>query len=270
MGSKAKKKRSSTKTSQTRTVRKPAPARRTRGGDAALRGISDIRRYFHRNEKPVYFISATNFNLIGIDEWVRNFHYINFIDCFDGHHPHVFVPAEIPHRPFTCIEDINNYLLEHKEVVDYIQRRGPGGKAVFLFFDERTEALCKELGLDLCFPPAVLRRKVDDKISATKIGDRAGVPSVPNVLGKVRSYVDLRRMSRKLGNDLVIQTAFGDSGHTTFFISNETDWNKHADEIVNEAEVKIMKRVRCRGSALEACVTRHGTIVGPLDRKSVV
>jgi len=25
-----------------------------------------------------------------------------------------------------------------------------------------------------------------------------------------------------------------------------------------------MKRVRCRGSALEACVTRHGTIVGPL------
>jgi len=28
--------------------------------------------------------------------------------------------------------------------------------------------------------------------------------------------------------------------------------------------VKVMKRVRCRGSALEACVTRHGTIVGPL------
>ncbi len=25
-----------------------------------------------------------------------------------------------------------------------------------------------------------------------------------------------------------------------------------------------MKRIRCRGSALEACVTRHGTIVGPL------
>ena len=25
-----------------------------------------------------------------------------------------------------------------------------------------------------------------------------------------------------------------------------------------------MKRIRCRGSAIEACVTRHGTIVGPL------
>jgi hypothetical protein len=62
----------------------------------------------------------------------------------------------------------------------------------------------------------------------------------------------------------VIQTAFGDSGHTTFFISDEDDWNRHADEITDKGEVKVMKRIRCRGSALEACVTRHGTIVGPL------
>jgi hypothetical protein len=38
-----------------------------------LRGISDIRRYFYRNEQPTFFVSATNFNLIGIDEWVRKF-----------------------------------------------------------------------------------------------------------------------------------------------------------------------------------------------------
>ncbi len=62
----------------------------------------------------------------------------------------------------------------------------------------------------------------------------------------------------------VIQTAFGDSGHTTFFVRNADDYRKYAREIEAEAEVKIMKRIRCRGSALEACVTRHGTIVGPL------
>ena len=38
-----------------------------------LDGISDIRRFFHRNDTPIYFISATNFNLLGIDEWVKNF-----------------------------------------------------------------------------------------------------------------------------------------------------------------------------------------------------
>ena len=80
-----------------------------------LKNISEIRRYFHRNETPIYFISATNFNLLGLSEWVRKFRYINYIDCYDGRHPNVFVPSEIPHREFESIEDINNYLLEHKE-----------------------------------------------------------------------------------------------------------------------------------------------------------
>jgi hypothetical protein len=67
-----------------------------------------------------------------------------------------------------------------------------------------------------------------------------------------------------LGDELVIQLPFGDSGHTTFFINNENDWKKHAEEIKAEKEVKVMKRIDCRGAAIEACVTRHGTIVAPL------
>jgi D-alanine-D-alanine ligase-like ATP-grasp enzyme len=198
---------------------------------------------------------------------VRRFKFINYIDCFDGRHPNVITPAEVPHKPFTCIEDVNNYLLEHKEVVDYVKRRttdGKAGKAVFLMFDERTEELCQELGLEVCFPPAALRAKVDDKISATRIANEAGIRSVPNVLAKVTSYESLRTASKELGDDLVVQTAFGDSGHTTFFISSEADWQKHAKEIREAPEVKIMKRIRCRGTALEACVTKAGTIVGPL------
>ena len=262
-------------TNETPTRRKsplvtPTPVEEARpspgSGDTGrvLRGLSDIRRFFIRNETPIYFISATNFNLMGIDEWVRNFKFINYIDCFDGLHPNVLVPAEIPHDQFTSLEDINNYLLGHKDVVDYIRGRGDGGKAVFLFFDEKTEALCRELGLEVCFPPASLRKEVDDKVSATRIADRAGVPSVPNVLARIDSWDDLKTAAKDLGDDWVIQTPFGDSGHTTFFISSKEDWEKHADEIAGEGEVKIMKRIRCRGSALEACVTRHGTIVGPL------
>ena len=37
--------------------------------------IPDIRRFFHLNETPIYFISATNFNLLGMDEWCRNFEF---------------------------------------------------------------------------------------------------------------------------------------------------------------------------------------------------
>ncbi len=231
---------------------------------APLKDLSDIRRFFHRNETPIYFISATNFNLLGADEWVKGFKYINYIDCFDKQHPNVFVPSEMPHDVFESIEDINNYLLEHKEVSDYIVNRGEGGKALFLMFDEKTEALAKELGLEVCFPKAELRTHLDNKVITTRLADRAEVPSVPNVLGKVGSYKDLLKKSKKLGTDLVVQTPFGDSGHTTFFISNEAQWDKHADEIIGEGEVKIMKRINPRGAAIEACVTRHGTIVAPL------
>ena len=229
-----------------------------------LRGVSDIRRFFYRNETPIYFVSATNFNLLGADEWVKGFKFVNYIDCFDGQHPNVFVPSELPHSIFESIEDINNYLLEHKEVADYIDRRGPGGKALFLMFDEQTEELAHDLGLQVCFPSANLRQHLDDKVNTTRVADKAGVPSVPNVLAKVDSYETLCRVSAPLGKDLVVQTPFGDSGHTTFFISDEEDWNKYEEEIVKEPEVKVMKRIRCRGSAIEACVTRHGTIVAPL------
>lgn len=232
-----------------------------------LTGISDIRRYFYRNEVPTFFVSATNFNLIGIDEWVRKFRYINYIDCFDGHHPNVYVPPEVAHRPFTSIEDINNYLLQHKGVIDYIasqKKDGQRPRAVFLFFDETTEAICEELGIDIWFPRASLRQQVDDKLETTRIGNRAGIESVPNVLAKVKSYAELRAASESLGENLVVQTAFGDSGHTTFFISNESEYDRYAEEIAEAPEVKIMKRIRCRGSAMEACVTKHGTICGPL------
>ena len=41
-----------------------------------LNGISDIRRFFYTNDTPIYFISATNFNLLGADEWVKGFKFI--------------------------------------------------------------------------------------------------------------------------------------------------------------------------------------------------
>ena len=229
-----------------------------------LKNISEIRRFFHRNETPIYFVSATNFNLLGMDEWCKNFKFINYIDCYDGRHPNTFVPSEIPHRDFESIEDINNYLLQHKEVVDYIGQRGDEPKAVFLMFDEETEKLARENGMDVWFPPAAMRNRVDNKIETVRIGDKAKVPSVPNVLSEVTSWSQLKEVSKKLGDDLVLQSAFGDSGHTTFFIKSELDFKKHEKGIVGQGEIKIMKRITCRGSAIEACVTKKGTIVGPL------
>jgi len=233
-----------------------------------LNNVADIRRFFYKNEVPLYFISATNFNLLGADEWIKNFKFISYIECFDGQHPNVFSPKkEIPHDEFEGIEDINNYLLQHPEVQDYLRVRakdGNVGKAMFLMFNEETERLAEKLGLEIMFPSAEMRIFMDNKVNTNRIAEKAKVPCVPYVLTPVKDYKHLCKVSKELGTDLVIQTPFGDSGHTTFFISNEEEYAKHAEEIEKEEEVKVMKRINCKGSAIEACVTRHGTIVAPL------
>jgi D-alanine-D-alanine ligase-like ATP-grasp enzyme len=233
-----------------------------------LKEIADIRRFFHKNDTPIYFIGATNFNLLGADEWIKGFKYICHLECFDGLHPNVFSPVtEIPHDEFQSIEDINNYLLIHPEVKDYIKTRTVGkkaGKVMFLMFDEKTEVLAKKLGLEVMFPTAKMRNFMDNKVNTNRIAEKAGVACVPYVLSKVKDYKDLCKVSKHLGTDLVVQTPYGDSGHTTFFITNEEEFAKHEADIIKEKEVKIMKRINCRGSAIEACVTRHGTIVAPL------
>ena len=232
---------------------------------ATLRGISDIRAYFRTNPTPVYFVSPTPFNLLGIDRWLRNFFYVSYFDSFEGTHPRVFVPQDRPYTEFASMEEICTYLLRHPEVLDRINRGGPGGKAVFVMFDEDTERAAAEAGLEVAHPSAELRHRLDSKIVTTQLADEAGVPSAPNTLGRARTYAELTALAggAGLGSDLVVQTPYGDSGKTTFFIRSERDWDRYAADMADE-ELKVMKRLNVRAAAVEAALTRHGTVVGPL------
>jgi hypothetical protein len=229
-----------------------------------LKGIPEIRHFFRTNTEPVYCIGATAFNLLGLDRWVRNFHYIAYYDSWDGAHPRVFTPSHKPPVAFTSSEDVNNYLLRDPEVQQFIARRGGRPRVAMVFFDEETEQLCRELGYELILPPHELRRRLDSKIVTTRLGNEAGAPSVPNVLVSVDSWDTLVSVATgaDLTTDVVVQTPYGDSGKTTFFISSEDDWRRHAAAIVGQ-EVKVMKRINHKAAAVEAVLTRHGTVVGP-------
>ena len=237
--------------------RVPAAARR-------LNGISEIRGFFRTNTAPVYFFGPTAFNLLGIDRWVRNFSYVAYFDSWDGGHPRVFSPKHKPYVRFGSSEEINNYLLRDREVQAFIASRGGRPKVALLFFDEETERICAELGYEIILPSHALRRRLDSKIVTTMLGNEAGAPSVPNVLVEVNSWGTLVSVAVEagLGTDLVVQTAYGDSGKTTFFVASESDWASHADGIVGQ-QVKVMKRINNKAAAVEAVLTRHGTVVGP-------
>jgi len=150
-----------------------------------------------------------------------------------------------------------------------VRRTGPGAGVLFLMFDEHTEALAHGLGLKVAHPPAKLRQYLDSKIATTRLAARAGIASVPNVLAPVPSYRVLREVAEGLGPDLVVQLPYGDSGSTTFFIASEDDYRPHADRIAAHSEVKVMQRIRCRQTTIEGCVTRRGTLAGPLITEMV-
>ncbi len=177
----------------------------------------------------------------------------------------MFVPQEKAPRDFGSIKEVSNCLLGHKEIFDRIRGHGPASKLIFVMFDQETEELARDLGVEIALPSAALRTWIDSKIVTTQFGNEAGVASVPNVLGRANNYTELRSLATNagLGEDLVIQAAYGDSGRTTFFICTEQDWNTYAKQVIDQ-DIKIMKRINHMSGTLEACVTRYGTLVGPL------
>jgi D-alanine-D-alanine ligase-like ATP-grasp enzyme len=230
-----------------------------------ITSIAQMRRFFRENRRPIYYFGNATHHLLGMDGWVSNFRFICRVDCFEGRHPNLFVPPDIGHDDVPE-EDVVDRLLSNPEVTDHIAARGGDPAALFLMFDEKAETLCTALGMEIWLPGAAARADYGDKLETVRIGNVAGVPSVPNVLAGVQRYDQLLDLARQagLGGDLVVQTPFGVSGQTTFFIANADDWRRHAAEIVAQHEVKIMKRIACRSTTLEACVTRCGTVVGPL------
>jgi biotin carboxylase len=86
--------------------------------------------------------------------------------------------------------------------------------------DEETQALAHKAGLEVMLPSAALRHRLDSKIVMTRLAQEVGVPSVPNAIGRTGSYDELLALAQSagLGDDLVAEAPYGDSGNETFFL----------------------------------------------------
>jgi len=234
-------------------------------GKIKLTNLSEIYAFFRKNDLPIYFISTTAFNVLGLGQWIRSFKYITYFDSFDGYHNRVMNPKDIGDQRFNSKEEIVNYLLGHQATYDQIQANGGHGLMLTLMFDAETERLAKDIGLKMALPPHELRSRLDSKVETTRLANEAGVPSAPNALGRASSYAELKQicLENNLGDNLVVQTPYGDSGTTTFFIKCEEDWNTYQQRLINQ-DLKVMKYINHIPYALEAVATRCGTLVGPV------
>ena len=230
-----------------------------------LNGISDVRAFFHTNAVPLYFISPTPFNLLGIDRWVRNFFYLTYFDSFEGVHSRVFVPRRRDRRDFDSMGDVCNHLLSDPETLEFIAGRGPGGMACFVMMDGETQALARQAGLEVMHPSVEMRDRLGSKTVMTRLADEAGVPSVPHAIGRAGSYDELLTLAQDagLGDDLVVSIPYGNAGSGTFFVRGQADWDHCAGDVAGQPEMKVMKRIRNVEVCIEGAVTRHGTVIGP-------
>ena len=182
--------------------------------------------------------------------------------------PSVRARRSMPHAEFESIEDINNYLLQHKEVIDHdpAARRQAGRDLPDVRRGDRGDlqgASASRSGSRT----AKLRQRCDNKMETVRIGNKARVASVPNALGpRRRAMSELMQVAEKAG--IGTRSRRADRlrrqrpHHLLHLQRAGVRPSRQGDP--GEDEVKIMKRIKCRGATMEACATRSGTLVGPL------
>ena len=158
---------------------------------------------------PLYFISPTPFNLLGIDRWVRNFFYLTYFDSFEGNTSRVFVPRRRDRIDSDSMGDVCNHLLCDPETLEFIAGRGPGGKACFVMLDEETQALARPGGARGHAPSggAAPSAGLQDRDDAP--GRRGGRAERAARDRRAGSYDELSALAQSagLGDDLVVVAA---------------------------------------------------------------
>lgn len=243
---------------------------------APLRTLAEITTFLAESPQPIFYLSRSATNLVGIDRVSGGFHYVTLSDSWDGAHRRSFSPTNVPSIAPRGNIAVANWLLQNEQVRAYIAEHTPEGfrpQIVIAMFDRTSERLCSELGYELIMPKTSLRERLDSKITTTELGNAAGAPSVPNILTRTSGWDDFRAQADAagLGDKLVVQLPYGDSGRTTYFVNGREDFDRVASAISGAGDaapqIKVMRYINHSPLATEAVITSSGTVVGPVLRE---
>lgn len=230
--------------------------------------LEQVKEYLLNSKQPVFYVSRSATNLLGVQRFVSGLNFISLVDSWTDRPDWAFSPVKKTYLEPRGNVNIANWLLLNKEVQKFIAKKTPEGltpKIVIAMFDEKTEKICKKLGYELAMPSINLRSHVDSKIETTLIGNSVGIASAPNIITKVSGWQDLIDQANlaNLGNQLVIQTAYGDSGHTTYFINSKKDFDSCSRYLIGK-QIKVMKQISHLPLSVEAVILETGTVIGPI------
>ena len=229
-----------------------------------LDGAEDIFGLFREYQDPLFYVSTSAYNILGAEQWIGSLSFINSLDSFDGQHPRIFTSVPPPGADPAGITGACNYLLAQPSVADHVTLST--GRRDSLFDVRRADR-----------SPGPRHRPEHRASAQQNYASTSTARSRPHVwpheLGSRlcrmcwRTSTPIARSAKLPANSgptWSCSRLLGDSGATTFFISSEATTGPHASEIAACPEVKVMKRIRCRQTTIEGCVTRRGTLAGPL------
>ena len=232
-----------------------------------LRGISEIRAYFRTNQTPIYFVSPTAFNLLGIDRWLRQLLLRQLLRLVRGQpparlrrrreRPHARVRVDggrlqLPARAQGPRLDACPRTAAARPCSSCSttrprrRRRRPGWRSPIRRRSCATGSTRRSSPRSSATRPACRARR-------TTLGRAAELRRA----GGARRLGRPRRRPRRADalRRLRARPRSSSAGSATGTSTPRT-WPTQ--------ELKVMKRINNRAAAVEAVLTRHGTIVGPL------
>lgn len=230
--------------------------------------ISRITERLTASDQPIFYLNRPATHLLGIERWVPRFYSIRLRELWASDDERVFTPSKRPAAPLSH-EDSVLWLLRNEEVQRFIAEHTPQGMRPkvlgYFMHDAETEAVCAELGYDLCSITSSERHRLDSKMLTTRLSEEAGLNNVPHTITEVTGWSDLlvAAVEADLGTELVVQTDYGEAGTGTYFLRTEAEFEAVREHIVG-VPLKVMRRITHRSLAMDAVVTDSGVIVGPL------
>ena len=197
-----------------------------------LTSLSDIYGYFRNNHTPITFLSPTPYNILGLGRWINRFEYINFFRLLRRHpsqshgaarawaaripldrgRQQLPAPAQgsaRPPRPSAARPPAARHV-----------RRGDRSARQGARAEDRAAA----------GETAQAYRFQDRHHPARQRGGHQERAQYARPGKDLRRTAEARARRRSSASDLVVQTPYGDSGRTTFFIKSEADWKKNAED----------------------------------------
>jgi len=217
---------------------------------------------------PLIYFTRDPERAVGLERLIKNFHII----CIDNS----YIVDELVKSGFDIFStdkegivlptNSTKDLVKDPKVQEKIKKISKGGKFYAQFFQYQmpTGILIKEMGGIIVNNSPEINRQLEDKLTQHKFFSRNNINIADAVISNLSDYT-YQDLAGVLGGKLVCQLNRSHSGKGTFFINNEEDYIKIANEYSGN-EVKLSRFVNGQSYTINALVRKNdNTLIGTLQ-----